>query len=132
MAENGTNIRIKINGNVIAGKLNSGVTSERDEIELSDADDGADAVFVMGRKKREITGEFNLETTGTNDLNTIYAAHDAATLLPFIYGGTDSGDFVLTGNLYIKTIELADPDNDRSTVSLTMRVTGAVTKTTYA
>lgn len=131
--ENGTNIRIKLNGNVIAGKLNSGFTSNRDEIELSDADDGADSTYTMGRKHREASGEFNLNTTAANnDLNDIWDAHDAGTLLPFIYGGTDSGDFILTGNLYIRDVELADPDNERSTVTLTMRVTGSVTKTTYS
>jgi len=72
MAENGTNIRIKLNGNVIAGKLNEGFTSERDEIELSDADDGADSVFTAGRGKRELSGEFNMETTGTKYFNTIW------------------------------------------------------------
>jgi len=131
--ENGTNIRCKLNGNVIAGKLSSGFTSNRDEIELSDADDGADATYTMGRKHREITGEFNLNTTASNnDLNDLWDAHDNATLTPFIYGGTDSGDFVLTGNVYIRDIELNDPDNERSTVTVTMRVTGAVTKTTYS
>lgn len=131
MAENGTNIRIKLNGNVVAGKLTTGYTSERDEIELSDADDGGDSAFVLGRAKREFTGEFNLETTGTNDLNTLWAAHEAKTLLPYIYGGTDSGDFILTGNCYIRAIELSDPDNDRSSVTVTFRSTGAVAKTTY-
>jgi hypothetical protein len=131
--ENGTNIRLKLNGNVIAGKLNTGFTSNRDEIELSDADDGADASYIMGRKHREMSGEFNLNTTATNnDLNDLWDAHDNATLTPFIYGGEDSGDFILTGNCYIRDIELADPDNERSTVTVTFRVTGTVTKTTYA
>lgn len=130
--ENGTNIRLKLNGNVIAGKLNTGFTSNRDEIEISDADDGANSQYIMGRKHREATGEFNLVTTGTNDLNGIWTIHDADSSVPFIYGGTDSGDFVLTGNLFIRDVEMSDPDNDRSTVTLTMRITGAVTKTTYS
>ena len=131
MAEIGTNVGLKFNGNVILGKISTGLTSNRDEIELSDADDGAESSYTMGRKHREMTGEFNLETTGTNDLNDVWDLHDNATLTPFIYGGLDSGDFVLTGNCYVRDIELADPDNERSTVTLTMRVTGAVTKSTY-
>lgn len=130
--ENGTNIRLKLDGNVVAGKLNSTFTSNRDEIELSDADDGAESFYVMGRKHREMSGEYNLNTTAAaNDLNDLWDAHDGATLTPFIYGGTDSGDFVLEGNCYIRDIELADPDNERSTVTVTMRVVGAVTKSTY-
>lgn len=132
MAEVGTNIALKLNGNVIIGRLSSGFTSNRDEIELSDADDGTDSVYVMGRKHREASGEFNLETTGTNDLNDIWDLHDNGTSTPFIYGGTDGGDFVLTGNLFVRDVEMSDPDNERSTVSLTMRITGPVTKTTYS
>lgn len=129
--ENGTNISLKLNGNVILGKLTTGFTSNRDEIELSSADDGADSVYTMGRKHREMTGEFNLITSGTNDLNDIWDLHDNATLTPFIYGGLDGGDFVLTGNAYVRDIEMSDPDNERSTVTVTMRVIGTVTKSTY-
>lgn len=132
--ENGTNIGFKLNGEVILGKINTGLSSTRDEIELSSADDGKDSVYTMGRTRREITGEFNLITSGNNDLNDLWTEHDEATptAVPFIYGGLDSGDFVLTGNCFIRDIELADPDNDRSTVNITARVTGAVTKTTYS
>jgi len=132
--ENGTNIGFKINGEVILGKINSGLSSTRDEIELSDADDGADAVYTMGRKRREITGEFNLVTTGNNDLNDLWTEHDEAvpTAIPFVYGGLDSGDLILSGNCFIRDIELSDPDNERTTVSIAARVTGAVTKGTYS
>lgn len=130
--ENGTNIRIKLNGNVIAGKINTSLSSTTDEIELSSADDGDDAVWTMGRHKREMAGQFNLITTGTNDLNGLWTLHDAGTSTPFIYGGTDSGDFVLTGNCFVRDIDMTDPDNGRSTVDVKFRVTGTVTKTTYS
>ena len=129
--ENGTNIAFKLSGEVILGKISTGFTSNRDEIELSSADDGADSVYTLGRTHRELTGEFNLITSGNNDINDLFTAHDAATEVPFIYGGLDGGDFVLTGNCLIRDIELADPDNERSTVSVTARATGDVTVSTY-
>jgi hypothetical protein len=131
--ESGTNIRLKLNGNVIAGKISTGITFDRDEIELSDADDGADSNYTMGRKRVEATGQFNLNTTATNnDTGDLWDAWDAATSLPFIYGGTDSGDLIFTGNCYVRTMDFADPDNDRSTVDVTFRMYGAVSKSTYS
>ena len=130
--ENGTNIALKLSGNVILGKINTGYTANRDEIELSSADDGSESVYTLGRKHEEMSGEFNLITTGTNDLNDLFTAQKAGTETPFIYGGLDSSDFVLTGNCLVRDIEMADPDNDRSTVSVTMRVTGGSTVGTYS
>lgn len=130
--ENGTNIALKLDGEVILGKISTGFTSTRDEIELSSADDGSNSVYTLGRIQEEMTGEFNLITTGNNDLNDLFTAQKAATETPFIYGGLDSGDFTISGNCLVRDIEMADPDNDRSTVSVTMRVTGGSTVGTYS
>ena len=93
--ENGTNIAFKLNGNVILGRTSTTYTSNSDEIELSSADDGRDSVYTIGRDHDEISGEFNMITTGTNDLNNLFTAKDAGTSTPFIWGGLDSGDFVI-------------------------------------
>ena len=130
MAETGGAIAIKLSSNVILGKIDTGFTFNTDDIETSDADIEKESEYNQGRIHRELTGEFNLETSGTNAFGDIWDAHDGGSLLPFIYGGTDSGDLVFVGNCYIRDVEDDDPDNDRSTVVLNLRVTGDVTKTT--
>lgn len=131
--ENGTNLRLKLNGNVVAGKLSEEFAATMDEIEISDADDGATSAYVMGRDHIEITGEYNFNTTASNNsVSALWTARAAQTAVPFIFGGTDAGDWVITGNLFIRDLTVSAPDNERVTVSVSHRVTGAVTQTTYS
>lgn len=131
MGENGTNILIKLNSTVIPGKLDSSLLFNTDDIELSSASNTYESVYSGGRIQREASGEFNLELAGTNGWSDLWDAHNDADLLPFIYGGTDTGDLIYAGYLYIRDLEDDDPDNDRSTVTLSLRVTGDLTKTEY-
>lgn len=127
MAENGSNILIKLNGSVILGKVDSGFISTGDEIELSDADIEKESSYEGARKHRESTGEFNLSTSSLSDL---WDAHEDGNSLPFIYGGVDTGDLVFGGNIYVRDVETDDPDNDRVNVLISMRLTGIVNKFT--
>lgn len=111
------------------GKISTEFLSEADEIDVSDSEDLNDSGYSSGRKHREASGEFNIEYNGVNNISDLYDAYDDGTLLPFIYGGIDSGDLIFTGNLFIRDIDGNDPDNDRSNLSIAMRISGNVAKT---
>lgn len=132
MAEVGGAIALKLNNSIVIGKISTDFMSTADDIELSDAEDLKESTYRSGRAHRETSGEFNLEMNGTNGISDLYDAYEDGSLLPFIYGGVDLGDLVFEGGLYIRDIEGNDPDNERSTITVSMRITGNVNKTALA
>lgn len=130
--ENGTNLFLKLNGEILGAETSSTFSSNRDEIELSSKEDGQSSTYQLTRRHNEISFEGKFKVTGNNDWNDLWEFHTSDTATPFIWGGGDSGDFVLTGNCLIRDLEFTSPDAENVTFSGVARVTGDVTKGTYS
>lgn len=131
---NGTDILLKLATSLVDGTVSKNIDFSRDMIDVTTKDSTDNAKeFIPGEKGATIgvEGKWN-ESTSNYDVQDLIDAYNAGTSLAFIYGGTTTGDLVLTGNGYISAFSWSAPKNAESTWSATIQVTGAVTRTTAA
>ena len=125
MSKNATNIILKIATKELVGELSHSITSGIDVIDVSSKAGGRTRNILPGRVSETISFESLADDTNATDYgySTAHAAMKAGTLVAWTI--TRSTETIKSGNGYITSLTLDNPDNDRSTMSGTISITGA-------
>ena len=125
MSKNATNIILKIATKELVGELSHSINSGVDVIDVSSKAGGRTRNILPGRVGETIPFESLADDTNATDYgySTAHAAMKAGTLVAWTI--TRSTTTIKSGNGYITSLTLDNPDNDRSTMSGTISITGA-------
>jgi len=125
MSKNATNIILKIATKELVGELSHSINSGVDVIDVSSKAGGRTRNILPGRVGETISFESLADDTNTSDYgySTAHAAMKDGTLVAWTI--TRSTETIKSGNGYITSLTLDNPDNDRSTMSGTISITGA-------
>ena len=125
MSKNATNIILKIATKELVGELSHSVNSGVDVIDVSSKAGGRTRNILPGRVGETISFESLADDTNATDYgySTAHAAMKDGTLVAWTI--TRSTTTIKSGNGYITSLTLDNPDNDRSTMSGTISITGA-------
>ena len=125
MSKNATNIILKIATKELVGELSHSINSGVDVIDVSSKAGGRTRNILPGRVGETISFESLADDTNTTDYgySTAHAAMKDGTLVAWTI--TRSTTTIKSGNGYITSLTLDNPDNDRSTMSGTISITGA-------
>ena len=125
MSKNATNIILKIATKELVGELSHSINSGVDVIDVSSTAGGRTRNILPGRVGETISFESLADDTNTSDYgySTAHAAMKDGTLVAWTI--TRSTETIKSGNGYITSLTLDNPDNDRSTMSGTISITGA-------
>lgn len=139
MAHNASFIKIKIGATDFIGETSHSINSAVDEINTSSKASGREKDILPGRVAENISFESLADDSNSSDYgyDDAYTAMAAGTQISFtIYRIDSKGKQVnpsmqVTGNGYITSLTLDNPDNDRSTMSGTIEVNGDLTVGSY-
>ena len=125
MSKNATNIILKIATKELVGELSHSINSGVDVIDVSSKAGGRTRNILPGRVGETISFESLADDTNATDYgySTAHAAMKDGTLVAWTV--TRSSTTIKSGNGYITSLTLDNPDNDRSTMSGTISITGA-------
>jgi hypothetical protein len=125
MAQNATNIILKVATKELVGELSSSLNSSVDIIDVSSKAGGRTRNILPGRVSESISFESLADDTNATDwgYSTAHAAMVAGTKLAFTI--TRAAVTIKSGNCYITSLTMDNPDNDRSTMSGTLEITEA-------
>ena len=125
MSKNATNIILKIATKELVGELSHSINSGVDVIDVSSKAGGRTRNILPGRVGETIPFESLADDTNTTDYgySTAHSAMKDGTLVAWTI--TRSTTTIKSGNGYITSLTLDNPDNDRSTMSGTISITGA-------
>jgi len=127
MAKNATNIILKLATKELIGEISSSINSSVDVIDVSSKASGRVRNILPGRVSENISFESLADDTNSTDYGyaTAHAAMKAGTAVAF----TITRDVVeiKAGTGYITSLTKDNPDNDRSTMSGTLEISGATT-----
>lgn len=125
MSKNATNIILKIGTKELIGEINNSISSSVDVIDVSSKAGGRIRNILPGRVSENISFESLADDTNATDYGyaTAYAAMKDGTLVAWTI--TRGAVTIKSGNGYIMSLTLDNPDNDRSTMSGTIEIDGA-------
>lgn len=125
MSKNATNIILRIATKELVGELSHSINSGVDVIDVSSKAGGRTRNILPGRVGETISFESLADDTNATDYgySTAHAAMKDGTLVAWTI--TRSTTTIKSGNGYITSLTLDNPDNDRSTMSGTISITGA-------
>jgi predicted secreted protein len=127
MAVNGSLVLVTIGAQQITGETTNSLSLIRDAIETTHKMSPERAkTYIAGEKGATFSVSGMLDPTNVVDYgwSTAYAAYNAATVVTFRIGGIVAGDKYITGSAFITSLTLDNPQNDRSTFSMDLQVTG--------
>ena len=139
MAQNATYIKLKIGTKVLIGETSNSLEKSVDEIDTSNKAGGRVTTLLPGRVKDTVSFESLCDDTNATDYSyaEAAAAADAGTLVSCEVGRYDAAGAQvdasqkITFSGYIVSLTKDNPDNDRSTMSGSISISGAVTYDTY-
>ncbi len=125
MAQNATSIILKIATKTLIGEVSSSISSSVDVIDVSSKASGRTRKILPGRVSENISFESLADDSNTTDYgySTAHAAMKAGTKVAWTI--TRGVTTLKSGNGYITSLTQDNPDNDRSTMSGTIEITGA-------
>jgi hypothetical protein len=122
-AVNGNKFVLIIDGEAINCEANSSLSLSAEQIEVRCKTSGSWATFLDDTiKSGSISFDGIYNKTGTNSAFSI--ASKLGGVYPFIWGGTEPGDEVLTGNLFLATAEITANLDTAITFSGTGNISG--------
>lgn len=124
---NATFIKVNIGAKVLIGELSNSLNSSADIIDISSKACGRTSRKLPGRVKHTLNFESLADDTNSSDwgYGDAHAAQVAGTLVGFTI--KRSNVTLATGSGYITSLTKDNPDNDKSTFSGTISVTGGLT-----
>lgn len=131
--KNGSLIVLQIASKKIVGETNNSMSFTRDMIETTNKHSANFAkTYIPGEKGATLSagGLFDPSDTTNWGFDDAFAAWNAGTLVAFIMGGTEKGDPTYSGSAYISSLSKDNPQNDRSTFTVELQVTGEITEGT--
>jgi len=129
MAKNGSDVLLLIGTTKISGETTNSLSLIRDAIETTHKHSSAKAkTYMPGESGATISVSGCFDPTNVADWGyaTAFTAWSSASVLTFIVGGVVPGDAVYEGSAFITSLTLDNPQNDRSTFSVELQVTGVV------
>ena len=109
----------------IAGVVSSAMNITTNEIDTTSYEGNGDYTGIPGTRSADFSADFHLESDGSN-LTTLMADQKSGTVLTFVYGGVDTGDFQISGSCYITAMNITASIDSAVNVSMSFRVTGAL------
>lgn len=130
--KNGTTLVLKLATKLFVGESSNSLNLTSDMIETtSKHSTGKAKTYIPGEVGGTISGAGMYDPSSSDwGYSTAVAAWKAGTQLAFVVGGTIAGDKTWTGNCYITSLTLDNPQNDKSTFSVELQIDGEVTETT--
>lgn len=128
--KNGTTIVLKIGTSLLVGETTSSISFSRDMIETTSKSSTNQAkTYIPGEKGATISasGIYDPDAVGYG-FSEAFGAIDAGTMISWIMGGTTVADPIYYGSAYITSVTKDNPQNDKSTFSIELQVTGEVTE----
>ena len=110
----------------ILGVVSSAMNITSNEIDTTSYEGNGDYTGIPGTRSADFSADFHLESDGSN-LTSLMADQKAGTVLTFVYGGVDTGDFQISGTCYITAMNITASIDSAVNVSMSFRVTGALT-----
>ena len=131
-AIDGKNIRLKIDTVFLFGVTTTDINFTTDEIDTTTFESAGDKEALPGERGSTINASILNDPAATSGggYEDLWDAWKAGTIIAFIYGGTESGDLIFTGNCFLTSMGEVNSKNEASNVSVTLKVTGAVAKST--
>lgn len=131
---NGTDMRLKIGGNVVAYATVSGIdrsraTSTRQHKDLSNSQ--GETVLGVDTTTIPIEGLFNFDGTN-NSPAVLNTAYENKTLLAIELTNDNSGDVEWSGNAYLTALSISFPVEEDATFTGTLSLNGALTQAAIA
>jgi predicted secreted protein len=133
MAKNGSDVLVLIGAVKISGETTNSLNLVRDAIETTHKHSAERAkTYIPGEKGATISVSGCLDPTNVTDYgySTAFGAYNAATVVTFKVGGIVAGDKYYTGSAFITSLTLDNPQNDRSTFSMDLQISGPVEEAT--
>ena len=127
---NGTALLVRIDGTVVSCQTDSSALNlTRDMIETTckDAPEAA-KTYIPGEKDATIDVTAAYIVDEANGFTSVFGTFNNGTLITWIWGSTAAGERAYTGSGYIADLNVEAPQNDRSTFSFTIQVSGPVTE----
>lgn len=136
--QNGTFIKLLIDDTLLIGEISNSINGSMDEIDTSSKDSGLVSHSLPGRLSESINFESLADDT-SNDWGyaTALAAINAGTKLSFKIQRFDAlgvqvdPSQAVSGDGYLSSLTLDNPDNDKSTMSGTIEIDDSTTVETY-
>ena len=136
---NATYIKIAIGTKELIGETSTSISSSVDVIDVSSKESGRTRRIIPGRVSENVSFESLCDDLNTTDYgySDAHGALKAGTLVSCTIKRYDSsgtqveGSKAYTFDGYITSLTKDNPDNDRSTMSGTIEIDGAVTISTY-
>ena len=136
--QNGTFIKLLIDDTVLIGEISSSINGSMDEIDTSSKDSGLVSHSLPGRLSESINFESLADDTSSDwGYATALAAINAGTKLSFKIQRFDAlgvqvdPSQAVSGDGYLSSLTLDNPDNDKSTMSGTLEIDDSTTVETY-
>ena len=127
---NGTLILLKVEGNVIEALTTNSFESSTDMIECTSKSSGRFKEFIPGEMGATIAfeGKYNDTGTGSNlTMADLMGYYTAGTKIDFVMGGTTASNEIVEGEGYLSDITWDAPQNEITTFSGSIQVSGTWT-----
>lgn len=131
---NGSDLLLKLATTVVDCTTNQSIDLTVDMIDATTKDSTGDAKEFLGG---EHTGTISVEgkwSEGTSNysLEDIIDAVLAKASVAFVWGGTTTGNLIISGNCLLSNFNASGPKNGEATWSASMQITGQVTRSTVS
>ena len=104
-------------------EVSSSISFTEDPLEIRCKSNGKYSEFIEGgQASGEISFEGVYQTPSTNSAFSI--AQKRGQILTFVWGGTEAGDEVVTGNFFLSTVEITAANDDSVTFSGSGQISG--------
>jgi predicted secreted protein len=132
--KSGTTILLKLATQVVDASITQNLELMRDLLDVTTKDSTDNAKEKLaGEKDGNITIEGKFDPATSNyTFADLYDAFNSGSSVAFIYGGTTTGDLVVTGNAVPSNFSWSGPKNDVSTWSCSLGITGPTARSTAA
>lgn len=127
---NGTLIVLKIGGSTVANLISNDENLKRDLIETTNKDTSGNATFIPGKFSATYSAELLHAEGATNGYSTLFGALTGKTTLSLDITSGVTGDKHYTCSALVADLKRTAPTEDRTGVSVTLQVTGAITEAT--
>lgn len=121
-------VRLQFDSNFVKGVVTSSIDLTADMIDITNYESDANKEFLSGEKSATINVDFTFDSAVSSaNFSDLFNAFNNGTLTAFVYGDSNSGGDVLTGNCYVSSLNLTGDKNTVGTCNATLTTSGAIT-----
>ena len=124
---NGKLLRLYDGSNVIGKATESSISFSGETRDTSNKDSGGWREVLPGLKSATISCSSLLAFDATHGYEELLVKFIAGTAITAKFSTEVTGDYYLSGDFYITSLEVNAPNEENSTMSITLESTGAIT-----